>query len=390
MSESRGVRVASFRRHAGRQILEHLAGVAGASRRELRELTGLSRTAVDNVLAGLLTEGLIEEMAPVNSLVVGRPARVLRLARPRRTTLVIQPQARRIRVALVDVRGFVLAGTDIDCLIEEGRENTLAKALSALPELEQVAGISPDRVVLVLPTMVDFQNQEVDRDGSRERMPTWSDGQTADRVRSIFGLPVLLENGAKAATLAEHRIGAAAGFLSAIYVSIGANGIGGGLIMDGKIVRGASGFAGEISHVSVSPTGTICPCGQRGCLAAEVRAQILQFRGLVGTNPILLDERLPLGATDDPARRRLVMDIGSETARAVGSLVNVFNPQAVIIAEPLTENLELSVFSSFVEGLTRYVHPGILRGLSLRPSSLGPDASIKGAGLVYPPWGSET
>jgi glucokinase len=84
------------------------------------------------------------------------------------------------------------------------------------------------------------------------------------RLEAVLGRPVVVENDATCAMVAEHRAGAAAGFDHACLVTLG-TGIGGGLIIDGRLVRGAGGLAGEPGHVVVDPNGPPCPCGRRGC-----------------------------------------------------------------------------------------------------------------------------
>ncbi len=95
----------------------------------------------------------------------------------------------------------------------------------------------------------------------------WEGFPLRDHVRAEFGVPAQVENDANAAALAEARFGAGRGHSSLLYVTI-STGIGGGLVVDGQIYRGAHGMAREIGHTVVAPDGLLCPCGRRGCLEA--------------------------------------------------------------------------------------------------------------------------
>ena len=96
-------------------------------------------------------------------------------------------------------------------------------------------------------------------------VPGWTNRPIVAELAKALRLPVVLENDANAQALGEWRYGAGRGYLDVLYVNVG-TGIGGGLIVDGKLRRGAHGLAGEIGHIILDPTGPECACGNRGCV----------------------------------------------------------------------------------------------------------------------------
>src|SRR4051794_858103 len=105
----------------------------------------------------------------------------------------------------------------------------------------------------------------------------WLDVPLQSRLTELLGLPCALSHDADCGAVAEHRLGAGQGADNLIYVTLG-TGVGGGLILDGKLYSGTSGSAGEIGHMLVEPRGRMCNCGRRGCLEAIVGGAYLGLR----------------------------------------------------------------------------------------------------------------
>ncbi len=148
-------------------------------------------------------------------------------------------------------------------------------------------------------------------------LPGWHDVPLASIIGKEFGVPCVLENDANAAALAEHRWGSGRGSRDMLFLTV-SSGIGGGIIIDGKLYRGASGAAGEVGHMTIDIRGPRCHCGRRGCL--EMYASGLAIarlaRRLVGRHPRSLLARM---AREQPLTAKLVheaSDRGDEDARS--------------------------------------------------------------------------
>jgi glucokinase len=203
----------------------------------------------------------------------------------------------------------------------------------------------------------------------------WRDFPLRDRVSARVGLPATLDNDANCATVGEWWRGAAVGAQNVVGMTIG-TGIGGGLILDGKLYHGASDVAGEVGHTTIDPTGRRCKCGNYGCLEAYASGPAIAERAreaLAGGEASLLRaligedlSRLTARTVYDAATRGdpLAVEVVRETARFLGTgvanLLNIFNPDVVVLAggvaaagdalfEPLRAEVRRRAFRPAVE-----------------------------------------
>lgn len=180
----------------------------------------------------------------------------------------------------------------------------------------------------------------------------WTDYPLRDRISNAVGLPAALDNDANCATLGEWWIGAARGARHAIGITIG-TGIGGGLILNGALYHGASGIAGEIGHTSIDANGRRCKCGNYGCLEAyasgpaiAVRAREALDGGESSLLPSMVDgelDRITAQTVYHAAERGDQVALGVVRATAgflgtgIANLLNIFNPDVVVIAGGVTQ-----------------------------------------------------
>ena len=172
----------------------------------------------------------------------------------------------------------------------------------------------------------------------------WTDVPLVDLVSAKLGLPAMLENDAAAAAYGEMKFGAARGKRHVVYVTLG-TGIGGGIIIDGRIYGGASGAAGEVGHMVLEPDGVRCNCGARGCLealasgpaiardaaqaAAEGRSQALADLG--ASQDLTAELVLEAAQQGDEVARQVIQRAGRYLGLGLIGLLNTFNPEALIL-----------------------------------------------------------
>jgi len=183
------------------------------------------------------------------------------------------------------------------------------------------------------------------------------DAPVADLISERLGLPVVVDNDATAALVAETRHGAAAGAANVVMLTIG-TGIGGGLLVDGRIVRGVSGAAAELGHIVIDENGPPCPgrCPNHGCLEAYVSGPALAREGarlaasapdshlgraLAGGREVSGPLMTELAHDGDVVARDAIALMGTRLGIGIASLVNVFNPEVVVIGGGLVGAGEL-------------------------------------------------
>jgi predicted NBD/HSP70 family sugar kinase len=164
----------------------------------------------------------------------------------------------------------------------------------------------------------------------------WTDAPVAAMLSEALGLPVAAANDASAGVMAEYTFGVGRGTQNLIYLNGGASGIGGGVAIDGTLLSGASGFAGEFGHALVNSAGTLCHCGASGCLETEVsRAALLDALGLDSAGSEMLDTVLLGQFSREGAPDREVSDLVHRQldflAVALRGIVNMFDPELVLL-----------------------------------------------------------
>lgn len=183
----------------------------------------------------------------------------------------------KIAAVLGTWQGQILASGTIETLPSQGPADAFTRIAQLISRLARECGSEPMSVGIGVPGRADFEH------GIIEFLPNlpsdWCGFAAAEFLRNGTGLPALLLNDARLAALGEHRFGSVPSRDNVLVVTIG-TGIGGGLILDGRLRLGACGAAGEIGHQTILPDGEKCSCGSRGCLETLVNARTLTAEGI--------------------------------------------------------------------------------------------------------------
>lgn len=223
----------------------------------------------------------------------------------------------------------------------------------------------------------------------------WRDEPLRARLVERIDLPLLVENDANAAAWAEYRFGVAAAQPVTVCVTLG-TGIGGGLVVDGSVYRGAFGVACEYGHVTVVPDGLPCACGNRGCLEmyASGRALARQARELVTSSPVAAARMLALaGSADaltgpvvtsaaaegDPAALSICTDMGRWLGRGLANIAAVLDPSMFVIGGGVSAAGELLLRPAREEFAHALTGRGFRPVAAIETAALGPDAGLVGA-----------
>jgi glucokinase len=296
-------------------------------------------------------------------------------------------------------------GTKVDgVLIEVDRGEILQRCLVETPATDAEA--AAQAIVAVARELIDGRADVrsvgvgaagmVQRDGVMRFAPNvaWREFPLRERIQSAIGLPTLVDNDANVAAWGEFRFGAGRGVSDMLLVAVG-TGIGGGIVSDGKLLRGAHGFAGEIGHIIVEPGGPLCGCGNLGCweqvasgraigrlgkqAAAEHPESVLMQ--LAGGDPgkvkgVLVTQAAKQG---DPVAVRILAEVGRRLGEGIAGLVNILDPDVVVVGGGVVEAGDLLLeparraFTECVEGSEH--RPAV----PLVEAAMGNDAGAVGA-----------
>jgi len=226
-------------------------------------------------------------------------------------------------------------------------------------------------------------------------LPGWIDIPLGQRIHDLAGVPTWIENDANAGAVAEHRVGAGRGSRHMVLVAIG-TGVGGGLILDGRLYRGATGGAGEVGHMIVDPGGAICGCGRAGCLEAVASGRALNSVALqiAAADPDGILARLArreaaepdarildLAATEgDPASVEALMRAGRFLGAGLTNLTNLLNPDVIAVGGSVRKS-EIYVQAA-IEVLDRDAFAQHRADVRVVEAELGDDAPAMGAALI--------
>ncbi|MFD4565037.1 ROK family protein [Streptomyces sp. NPDC058251] len=360
-----------MRRRNLSRVMHTVSAQGPLSRAAVASRIGLTRAAVSTLVDELIRAGLLEELGPERPGRVGRPGSALAVSGHGPAGIGAEVGVDHLAVCAVDLRGEVRArvvrhgtnrGRPPEPVIQE--LTTLVRQVVAAAERE---GLWPAGLAVAVPGLVARDARTVVRAPNLD----WHD---TDLGALLPGeLPLTVDNEANFGGLAELWLGEAT---PRDFLHVSAEiGIGAAILVDGRLLRGTRGFAGELGHVPVRPEGPPCPCGGRGCLEQYAGEEaVLRAAGLgPGEDRVgLLAERAAQG---DAAVRRALRGAGTALGIALTGAVNLLDPETVVLGGALS-------------GLAPWLLPALeaeLAGRTAGPacavtvSRLGPEGPLLGA-----------
>jgi predicted NBD/HSP70 family sugar kinase len=282
-----------------------------------------------------------------------------------------------VRVAVAELDHRILA--------EEAREldvdNDAASTFDVAAELSEQAvarsGVKIERLLgagVAVPGPIDHETGVV---GSTTIMPGWVGLDVAAELERRLNLPVHIDNDANLGALAESVLGAGRDVREMVYVML-SSGIGAGLVLGGRLHRGARGMAGEIGHVLVNEHGAICRCGNRGCLETYAGAVALCDLLRASHGDLTPERMIELAQEGDPACRRVIGDSARIVGQVVAALCNQLNPERVVVGGTVSPAGEL-VLEPMRDVVRRYAIPAAADDAQVVQGALGERAELLGA-----------
>jgi predicted NBD/HSP70 family sugar kinase len=362
MAPGRTGSLETLRRLNRLRVMNALRDEGLISRAEIARRTGLSRSTVSSLVSELQSDGLViehSEPAAAHGDHGGRPPILLSFDASAGVGVGIDFDHHHVRVAVSDLSSRILAeraqALDTDHLAHEGLDAAAALVEQVLAE----ANVEHERVIgagMCLPGPIHRPTGVV---GSTAILPGWVGVAAAEEMRARIDIPIHVDNDANLAALAEAAFGAGRGAKDLIYLMI-SSGIGAG-------------------HVLVDAEGPVCRCGNRGCLetfaGTDALADLLRRShgdGLDGRAIVRLAQEGDLGC------RRVIADAGRAIGQAAATLVNVLNPELLIVGGDLSGAGEL-LLDGVRESLGRSALPTAVEAATVVAGTLGDRAEVLGA-----------
>ena len=370
---------------------------APLSRSQLAGKTGLNKSTVSSLVGDLLDRRLIHETG-INSAGKGRPATLLEISPRAGAVIAVELGVDFVSAALADFQGNILWRKLDPADPAASEDKTLGQALGLVEEAVALCGKWDQRILglsFSIPGTVDMEQ------GVLIFAPNlnWRNVPLRDIFSGRTGLKVFVENDANAAAVAEHLFGVARNLRDFLFVFAGV-GMGSGLFLNDQLYRGKGGYAGEIGHTPLIGEGylNLCTCGKVGCWETytnqqailqrvENRLAVARDRSRMpelmaqhesGMTMAIIREAAEAG---DRAAIESLAEAGSAMGTGFAVLVNIFNPQKIVLGGPVSIAGEY-LMAALRESVRRHAMSEFMSQTEIDLSAFGPDASLVGAAAV--------
>ncbi len=300
-----------------------------------------------------------------------------------------------VKIALVNDEGQIIYSNSVPTRAEMGYEYTVNNIKQAIYDLLKETNLAAKDIQGIgfgFPGQVDYKQGIV---RNAPNIPGWVEVPIAKLIEDEFNIPTRVDNDVRCAALGELNYGAGKGCENLICITVG-TGIGSGLIINGKLVRGASNAAGEIGHIKLQMhDGPICGCGDTGCMEAFASGPAIvamaeeyikggkstKFREMANggaITPFIVCEAAKAG---DPVARRIFTIMGEYIGIGMASVVNLLNPEKIIIGGGVADAGDILI-APLVEILKKRAMKIAGETVSIVPAQLGNTAGVIGASLL--------
>lgn len=361
-------------------LLRYIHQHGELTRAELTAATGLNRSTIGALVSDLVGLGLVSEYVPSGRDRAGRPSHLVAPRPDGPYVLAVDVAVERVVTATVGLGGVVHERRLVAIDGAERRPEAVIARIVADAEWlarRRPGGAGPVGVGVSIPGTVR------QRDGFVEHAPNlnWRAVPFAHLLSSeLPGSPdVVIGNDADLGAVAEHQRGAAIGYDHLVYLN-GSVGVGSGIISEGIQLHGIGGYAGEIGHMTINPDGPPCHCGSTGCLETYVGEHaLLRAAGVTDRHgPRAVDALFIDAASGDLRARQAVCTVALWLGRGLANIVNVFNPQAIVVGGSLAEVVRLERATVETE-LDRRAMAASRTGVKLLLPGLGQESTLIGA-----------
>lgn len=371
-------------------LVRQLCGEPGLSRAALAEIVGLTKSTVSLLVRELLDEGWLSESALIATGALGRRATPLHIDGSRLALIGVDMGIGAARIVATNLLGEVLDERVLDYVDSSDAAACIAMMAAELTAMAQPGASLDGRTLLGVG--MGLHGVVDDAKGVLHNAPHlgWRNVDVASRMRehlagsALAGLPLFIQNEANVAALAELEFSDQANTDPLIYLSIG-YGVGAGISVNGRLLTGLYGFAGEVGHSILQQGGPLCSCGRRGCADALLGLQAIMdevFGAPAAAGPEALTRLFGLVEAGDSAACRVVEAAGRNLGVLLNNLWVAFDPMCIVIG-----GAALGLGERFLEPGRKVLHDcasaTLLPAPTIRTPRFGVNAiAIGGAAMV--------
>lgn len=377
------------------QLLLALLRSGPSTRGTMGRVLGCSPATVFRASDALAAAGWIDE-TPLGDSPIGRRPGLMNIRPQAAYFIAMHLSANRALISVVDANlGIVAVETKVVSLNHTGPEDlldALDPLIEAMLSSQGLGWADAKAVGMALAGRTDY---EAGRPVTPPNLPLWHGHPLRQEMFDRWGLPAVLDNDANLMALGEGLRGSGRGVPNFLFVNLDL-GIGAGLVLDGRLYRGAKGFSGELGHTRVGGYNNVCACGKLGCLQAvastpailaRARTRATKDRGtfladvLRRTHGLRVEDIAAAADAGDDGALAIVAEAGSAIGEVLSGAVNILNPDEIVLGGGLTA-LGAGLLSAIRRAVARDTLPGSAQGLPIRMSQLGDNAALVGVAAL--------
>nr|NQU91411.1 ROK family transcriptional regulator [Bacteroidota bacterium] len=370
-------------------ILKHLYRKGTLSNPEICKLTNLSSPSIHKLLNELIHENLVKDEG-IGKSIGGRRPNLFGIDPEARFIIGISLGHQSSEVAVFNIKNQIINQIHTIDIHLHNSQAFIDKLYGFAMEIINRSGINMDKILAVgigIPGLTDPAS------GSSYSHLNYSEKSVKELFEEKFDKPVFIDNDARVMALGEFAFGLAKRKSNVLCLNIG-SGIGMGMILNGKLYQGNSGFAGEFGHIKIEEDGLLCMCGKRGCLETVASGLALErvAREDIGAGKITKIDELLMGDLSalsseiiiksaqrgDQYSIDLLAKIGEYLGKGLATLIHLFNPEAIIIGGKVA-SAENFITDSIQQTLNKYTIYQIKKETLIMTSQLGEMAGVLGA-----------
>ncbi len=374
-------------------ILNLIKDKCPISRADISKITKLTRSTVSSIVDYLIKKDLIKEIG-LTSSGVGRKAILLELNSKAYHAIGVDLGTLHTTVAITDMLGRVETKIDYPTNCRQGKDKIIKKLVTTIHNIVKDYGIQWEKISgigVAAPGLID-------KKGIMLITPNfgWKDTPLGEILKKEFHIPVFVDNNVNAMALAEFEFGKGQGVKNFVFINVGM-GIGAGVIINGKLFHGESNCTGEIGHTTVDYNGPKCSCGNKGCLEVMASGPAIAKRVIKAIkegeksliyklanydlNQISAEIVSKAANQGDKLGLNIMEETGEYLGTGVANIINLFNPELVIIGGGVTRAGDL-IFEPLKKAVQKRAFSVSAKVAKIIPVSLGKDCTVIGAAAL--------
>ena len=363
------------------------------SRADISKVTKLTRSTVSNIVDYLIKKGLIKEIG-LSVSGVGRKAILLKLNSKAYYSIGVDLGTLHTTIAITDLLGRIEKKIEYPTNCHQDKDKIIEKLITVIHNIIKNFGIKWKKIAgigVAAPGLID-------KKGTMLITPNfgWKDTPLGDILKREFHIPVFIDNNVNAMASAESEFGKGQGVKNFVFFNVGM-GIGAGVVINRELFHGESNCTGEIGHTTVDYNGPKCSCGNKGCLEVMASGPAIAKRAIKAIkegeqsliyelanydlNQISAEIVATAANQGDKLGRSIMEETGEYLGTGVANIINLFNPELVIIGGGVTQAGDL-IFKPLRKVVQKRAFSVSARVAKIIPVSLGKDCTVMGAAAL--------